>query len=80
MLERVVAAAGDGTTAGDDAAAAARAAARVTDAHMWVCFGGRERTVEQFEGLLRDGGFSVRRVTPLEGAKLVAIEAEPLVF
>ena len=66
VLERVV---GDGARDGGGA--------RVTDAHMWVCFGGRERSVAQFARLLDDAGFAVRRVTPLEGDKLVAIEAEP---
>ena len=49
--------------------------ARATDAHMWVCFGGRERTTSAFEGLLGDAGFVTTRITPLDGDALVAIEA-----
>ena len=26
--------------------------ARATDAHMWVCFGGKERSTAAFEGFL----------------------------
>ena len=35
--------------------------ARATDAHMWVCFGGKERSTAAFEGLLGDAGFVTRR-------------------
>ena len=46
--------------------------ARATDAHMWVCFGGKERSAAAFEG---DAGFVTTRITPLDGDALVAIEA-----
>ena len=49
--------------------------ARATDAHMWVCFGGKERSTAAFEGLLGDAGFVTTRITPLDGDALVAIEA-----
>ena len=49
---------------------------RATDAHMWVCFGGRERTAAAFEGLLGDAGFVTLQTTPLERDALVAIESE----
>ncbi|CAH0365504.1 unnamed protein product [Pelagomonas calceolata] len=50
--------------------------ARATDAHMWVCFGGKERSTAAFEGLLGDAGFVTRSITPLDGDALVAIECE----
>ena len=50
--------------------------ARATDAHMWVCFGGKERSIAAFEGLLGDAGFVTRSITPLDGDALVAIESE----
>ena len=49
--------------------------ARATDAHMWVCFGGKERSTAAFEELLGDAGFVTLRKTPLDGDALVAIEA-----
>ena len=49
---------------------------RATDAHMWVCFGGRERTAAAFEGLLGDAGFVTRNINPLDGDALVAIESK----
>ena len=52
--------------------------ARATDAHMWVCFGGKERSAAAFEGLLGDAGFVTRNIKPLrvDGDALVAIECE----
>ena len=50
--------------------------ARATDAHMWVCFGGKERTTAAFEGLLGDAGFVTRSISPLDGDALVAIESK----
>ena len=50
--------------------------ARATDAHMWVCFGGKERSAAAFEELLGDAGFKTNRITPLDGDALVAIECE----
>ena len=49
--------------------------ARATDAHMWVCFGGKARSTAAFEGLLGDAGFVTLCTTPLDGDALVAIEA-----
>ena len=49
--------------------------ARATDAHMWVCFGGKERSTAAFEELLGDAGFVTLKMTPLDGDALVAIEA-----
>ena len=49
--------------------------ARATDAHMWVCFGGKERSTAAFEGLLGAADFVSIRITPLDGDALVAIEA-----
>ena len=50
--------------------------ARATDAHIWVCFGGKERTTAAFEGLLGDADFVSIRMTPLDGDALVAIESK----
>ena len=50
---------------------------RATDAHMWVCFGGKERSTAAFEDLLIKAGFVARRITPLDGDALVAIESKP---
>ena len=47
--------------------------ARATDAHMWVCFGGRELPPK---GLLAAAGFVRRSITPLDGVALVAIESK----
>ena len=49
--------------------------ARATDAHMWVCFGGKERSTAAFEDLLTKAGFVTLKMTPLDGDALVAIEA-----
>ena len=49
--------------------------ARATDAHMWVCFGGKERSTAAFEELFTKAGFVTLRKTPLDGDALVAIEA-----
>ena len=49
--------------------------ARATDAHMWVCFGGKERSAAAFEDLLTKAGFVTLKMTPLDGDALVAIEA-----
>ena len=49
--------------------------ARATDAHMWVCFGGKERSTAAFEDLLDKAGFTTLKMTPLDGDALVAIEA-----
>ena len=49
--------------------------ARATDAHMWVCFGGKERRTAAFEDLLIKAGFVTTHITPLDGDALVAIEA-----
>ena len=48
---------------------------RATDAHMWVCFGGKERSTAAFEDLLAAAGFATLKMTPLDGDALVAIEA-----
>ena len=50
--------------------------ARATDAHMWVCFGGKERSTAAFEELLGDAGFVTRSIKPLDGDALVAIESK----
>ena len=49
--------------------------ARATDAHMWVCFGGRERSTAAFEEFTK-AGFVTRNIKPLDGDALVAIECE----
>lgn len=48
---------------------------KLLDLHMLVLFGARERTAEQWEALLADGGFALQRIVP--GGRLSWIEGRP---
>lgn len=51
-------------------------AGKLTDLVMLVLTGGKERTIEEYSGLLAKGGFRLNKVVPA-GAEFVVIEALP---
>lgn len=50
---------------------------RMIDLEMMVSFGGKERTVGEFEALLTRAGLKLERVTPVHDSFLTVIEASP---
>jgi hypothetical protein len=50
---------------------------KMSDLHMMVTLGGRERTEDEFRKLLRDAGFTVTMAKPLPAPSIGLVEAIP---
>jgi hypothetical protein len=48
---------------------------RLVDLEMMVCFGGKERTADEFVQLLSGAGLKLEQITPIENSFLAVVEA-----
>ena len=48
---------------------------RLVDLEMMVCFGGKERTADEFGRLLADAGLKLEQITPIANSFLAVLEA-----